>query len=137
MQTYADAYRRMLTHIQNVVCEYTSAHVSIRQHTLAYVSIRHAGVSICTSVKASKMSTLRWGLAVRPILSIVLTKSARSWSHCPCFSHSTCQHTSAHVSTRQHTSAYVSIRQHTAGTCFSRSRSRALSFAAAAACVCA
>jgi hypothetical protein len=65
------------------ICQHTSAHVSIRQHTGGCSSFfssysTSAYVSIPADARASSPRTKR-------------------------------QHTSAHVSTRQHTSAYVSI----------------------------
>ena len=98
-----------------------SAHVSIRQHTSAYVSIPFPPPLRLLPVFCSR-PTATGGATLTLLFQFPLSVCASS------------QHTSAHVSTRQRTclrkvsiSAYVSIHQHTSAYLFSQALHLALS----------
>jgi hypothetical protein len=91
---------------------HTSAYVSIRQHTSAYVrdaSTRHAlHTSAYVSIRQRRVYMARPAYAsIRQHTSATDTRSVRDAS----MRHAL--HTLACVSMRQHTSACVSIREHT------------------------
>jgi hypothetical protein len=88
----------------------TVAYVSIRQHTSAYVSIRHILASTSTPVYANRWCTEHTSAHVSTRQHTSAYVSIRQPTSADV---SRRQHTSADVSKRQHTSAYVSIRQHT------------------------
>jgi hypothetical protein len=89
--------------------QHTSAYVSKRQHTVclhtvsACVSIRHT--SACVSIRQHNTSAY---VSIRQHTSACVSIRQHTSAYV-----SIRQHTSAYVSIRQHTSAYVSIRQHT------------------------
>jgi hypothetical protein len=100
---------------------HTSAYVSIRQHTSAYVSsVDAAGTRQCLvqHLHTSAYVSIRQHTSAYVSIS-QLSRSGREVSSVPCPAPVCRQHTSAYVSIRQHTSAYVSIqayvsiRQHT------------------------
>ncbi len=83
----------------------TSASVSIRQHTSAYVSIRQHMACECPPKRKCAQALAR--------AEVQHTSAYVSIRQHPSASVSIRQHPSASVSIRQHPSAYVSIRQHT------------------------
>ena len=105
----------------------TSAYVSIRQHTSAYVSFVF-GMCVCvererkrgaskknargTGSQASHRSNTR-NLCVRTsfVLTVYIMSSYIVYYSSAGIIYYIVQHTSAYISIRQHTSAYVSIRQ--------------------------
>ncbi len=96
-----------------------SAYVSIRQHTSAYVSIRHLRASAPTcSIRqhTSAYVSIRQHTSAYVTCVQVLQPSAYVSIRQHTSAYVTCVQVlqpSAYVSIRQHTSAYVSIRQHT------------------------
>ena len=100
------------------------AYVSIRQHTLAYVSECPAGSRAHAADQMCRMVAYL-GTSRHALKEAISPPSERDWailqlqpptSACRptlSYKHESTPHTSAYVSIRQHTSAYVSIRQHT------------------------
>jgi hypothetical protein len=94
--------------------QHTLAYVSIRQHTSVYVSMRQhtsAYVSICqhaSTCVSMRQHTSAYGIIRTHTLAYVSMR----------------QHASAYVIIRTHTYAYVSIRQHTSAASASHSISR-------------
>jgi hypothetical protein len=117
----------LLLHITDVsICEHTSAHVSIRQHTSAprvlataqqvYVSIRqHTSAHVSIRQHTSAYFMLQRVLPGRGMEEDPRARASTHKTSClplPVYV-SIRQHASACVSIRQYTSAYVSIRHHT------------------------
>jgi hypothetical protein len=104
----------------------------MRQHTSAYVSIRHLervevvrgceAAQACVSIRQHTSAYVTWN-ALRSCVGVRRLKcewrrrrrAEISFATSTAFKHASAyvQHASAYVSMRQHTSAYVSIRQHT------------------------
>jgi hypothetical protein len=119
-----------------------SAYVSIREHTSAYVSIRHQHTSAYRSCRGRRRCQCqrsrgssrgrrgggpRWSIVLRLLRGHNLHASAHvsTCQHTPAFvsllwgtTYLSGRHNSAYVSIRQNTSAYVRIRQHTSASGF-------------------
>jgi hypothetical protein len=97
----------------------TCAHVSIRQHTSAYVRPRaRQRPALCTQpAHTSAYVSIRQHTSAYVSIRQAASSPETGSMHTTCAHVSIRQHTSAYVSIRQHTSAYVSIRQQCSRPC--------------------
>jgi hypothetical protein len=106
--------------------QHTSAHVSMRQHSVFYYFLSIAAADLPTGalyhrVHAQRLNRHRYPVSIREHTSAYVSIYQHTPEYVSIYQHTSAyvayvsirQHTLAHVSIRQHTSAYVSTRQHT------------------------